>query len=155
MRLFTPIAVWLGARAWLPRFLPQITAFDTWLQKVTRGKVGLLVLAGLPGLMLTVPGRKSGLLRTTPLLCVPHEGGWLVAGSNFGGPKPPVWVVNLRATERAQVRFRGREYAVAWRELVDQDRAAAWAVMRRTWPNYDHYQARANRVIPVFFLTPA
>lgn len=155
MRLFTPIAVWFGSRAWLPRFLPQITAVDKWLQKVTRGRIGLLVLAGLPGMMLTVPGRKSGIPRSTPLLCVPHEGGWFIAGSNFGGPKPPVWVVNLRAADRAQVRFRGADHSATWQELTGEDRAAAWAVMLRTWPNYDHYRARTDREIPVFFLSPA
>lgn len=154
MGLFTPIALWFGRRSWLPRFLPQITALDKRIHRITRGRFGLLDLAGLPSLMLTVPGRRSGVPRTTPLLCVPHDGGWLIAGSNFGAPKPPVWVGNLRAASAATVGFRGRSYDVTWRELSGPDRDSAWAVMTRTWPNYDHYQAHTDRVIPVFELTP-
>ncbi len=97
MNLLTPVAGWIGSISWMPRLLPQITAVDKFLQRITRGRVSLLKIAGLPNLMLTVPGRKSGIPRTTPLLCVPFQGGNLVAGSNFGGEKPPVWVVNVRA----------------------------------------------------------
>jgi hypothetical protein len=86
------LAIWLGGRAWLPRFAPYIVKLDMFLRKLTRGRFTLLTLSGLPELFLTVPGRKSGIPRTTPLLCVPHEGGWLIAGSNWGQPKPPMWV---------------------------------------------------------------
>jgi len=111
-------------------------------------------LAGLPSLALTVPGRKSGVLRTTPLLCVPYEGGWLVAGSFFGNPKPPVWVANLRAASKATVMSKGTEHQVTWRELEGADRDRAWATMNDLWPNYDRYEERAGRVIPVFHLVP-
>ena len=97
LRFMTPIAVRIGAIPWMPKLLPQITATDKFVQKVSRGRVTILDIAGLPNLMLTVKGRKSGVPRTTPLLCVPHESGHLIAGSNFGGEKKPVWVVNVRA----------------------------------------------------------
>ena len=72
-------------------------ATDKFIQRVSKGRVTILDIAGLPNLMLTVKGRKSGVPRTTPLLCVPYESGNLIAGSNFGGEKKPVWVVNVRA----------------------------------------------------------
>jgi hypothetical protein len=87
MGLLTPIAVKLGSRPWMPKLLPQVTWTDTHLQKATGGRVTLLDIAGLPNLMLTVKGRKSGVPRSTPLLCVPWKGGWLIAGSYFGAPK--------------------------------------------------------------------
>ena len=102
--LLTPLAIRIGAISWMPKLLPQIVWVDTRLQKATRGKVTVLDIAGLPNLALTVAGRKSGIPRTTPLLCVPHEGGWLIAGSYFGGPNVPLWVGNLRA---ATTRRRG------------------------------------------------
>src|SRR5688500_16030722 len=102
MGLLTPLAVRIGAIPWLPRLLPQIVACDKALQRVSRGRVTILDVAGLPNLVLTVPGRKSGIPRTNPLLCVPHDGGWLIAGSYFGGPTTPLWVNNLRATETAE-----------------------------------------------------
>lgn len=101
-----------------------------------------------------MPGRKSGEPRTTPLLCVPHEGGWLVAGSNWGAPKLPIWVLNLRAAGGGEVVFKGRRTAVDARQAEGEERAALWRVMNRTWPNYDHYAARTDREIPVFVLMP-
>ena len=152
MGLLTPLAVRIGAISWMPKLLPQIVAVDTRLQKVSRGKVSILDIAGLPNLMLTVPGRKSGIPRTTPLLCVPHQGGWLIAGSYFGGPKMPVWVFNLRASGTATVGIKGDQIPVTARELEGPERAEMWQVMLATWPNYAKYEERTDRRIPVFYL---
>ena len=75
MNLLTPLAVRIGAIPWMPKLLPQITATDKFIQRVSKGRVTILDIAGLPNLMLTVNGRKSGVPRTTPLLCVPYESG--------------------------------------------------------------------------------
>lgn len=152
--LFTPLAVVIGSLAWTPRLLPQITAVDTWIQRLSKGRWSLLRLAGLPNLMLTVAGRRSGVLRSTPLLCVPYRGGHLIAGSNFGGPKPPVWVVNVRAADRVRVDMEGTTHEAVPRELTGPEREAAWAHMLRTWPNYAKYAERTDRTIPVFHLAP-
>ena len=154
MGLLTPLAVKIGSVPWMPRLLPQIVAADKTLQRLSRGRVTILDVAGLPNLTLTVPGRRSGVPRTTPLLCVPHDGGWLVAGSYFGGPKTPVWVHNLRATETAEIRAGGTACTVGWREVEGEERAAMWQVMLRTWPNFALYEERTDRTIPVFYLTP-
>src|SRR5947209_5928592 len=108
MGLLTPLAIRIGSISWLPRMLPAIVRVDTTLQRVTRGRVTLLDVAGLPNLMLTVPGRKSGIARSTPLLCVPRGDTFLIAGSYFGGPNEPVWVRNLEAAGAGELRFRGR-----------------------------------------------
>ena len=84
MRLLRPLAVRIGRLRWLPRLLPQIVWTDQLIQRLTRGRLTLLDLAGLPNLMLTVVGRRSGIPRTTPLLCVPYGESFLVAGSYFG-----------------------------------------------------------------------
>lgn len=153
-RLLRGIAIRVGSLAWLPRFLPQITAFDMFLQRRSRGHLSLLRLACLPGVLLTVPGRKSGVPRTTPLLCVPEDDDVLVAGSNFGGPSLPMWVNNLRAATTASMVVDGREVAITATELTGADRDEAWAVMLRLWPNYAKYAARTDRLIPVFRLQP-
>lgn len=155
MNLLTPVAVRVGRQSWLPRFLPQIVWLDRTIHRLFRGRVTLLTLAGLPELYLTVPGRKSGVPRTTPLLYVPHDGRYLVAGSNWGGPKLPVWVLNLRAAGRAEVQIAGRREQVSVREVEGAEREELWQVMLRTWPNYAHYAERTDRLIPVFELTPA
>ena len=155
MGLLTPVAIKLGSQPWMPKLLPQITWSDTKLQKVSGGRVSILDVAGLPNLMLTVVGRKSGIPRTTPLLCVPHQGGWLIAGSNFGGAKPPVWTVNLRAAATAEVRYNHRTHTCGWQELTGAEKEKAWAHMATVWPNYDKYVDWTDREIPVFHLTPA
>ena len=136
----------------MPKLLPQIVWTDRKLQRVTGGRVSVLDIAGLPNLVLTVVGRKSGLPRSTPLLCVPDGDTWLIAGSYFGGPDMPVWVGNLRAAGEAEIGYDGRRLPVTATELADDDRAAAWQVMLRTWPNFAKYEERTDRLIPVFRL---
>lgn len=154
MNPLRPVAIRIGRISWLPRYLRQIVAVDKAVHRVTGGRFGLLDLAGLPHLMLTVPGRRTGIARTTPLLCVPHEGAFLVAGSNWGAPTLPAWVHNLRAHPEALVHHRGRDVEVVAREVGGPERDDLWQVMLRTWPNYASYARRTSRVIPVFELTP-
>lgn len=154
MGLLTPVAIRLGALKWLPRFLPQITRADRALSNLTGGRVTLVRLAGLPSLELTVEGRKSGIPRTTPVLCVPYRDGFLVAGSNFGGPKVPVWVFNVRAAETVQLAVNGTAMTAIPREVTGEEREALWDHMLKTWPNYAKYAERADRLIPVFLFSP-
>ena len=154
MGLLTPLAVKIGSLSFMPKLLPQITATDKAIQRVSKGRVTILDVAGLPNLTLTVRGRKSGIPRSTPLLAVPRGRDWLVAGSNFGGPKQPVWVVNLEANPDAQITVKGRTYDVTGRRLEGAERDRAWADMVAVWPNYDLYAERTDRQIKVFELTP-
>jgi deazaflavin-dependent oxidoreductase (nitroreductase family) len=154
MGLLTPLAIRIGAISWMPKLLPQIVWFDTRLHRVSGGRVTVLDIAGLPNLNLTVTGRKSGVERTTPLLCVPDGDTILIAGSYFGGPKTPLWVGNLRAADgRARVEYGTKTFAVVATELDGDERARAWQHMLETWPNYAKYEERTDRLIPVFRLT--
>jgi deazaflavin-dependent oxidoreductase (nitroreductase family) len=154
MGLLTPVAIRLGALKWLPRFLPQITWVDRTLSRLTRGRVTLVRLAGLPSLELTVVGRKSGIPRTTPVLCVPYQDGFLVAGSNFGGPKVPVWVFNVRSADTVKLAVNAKHMTAVPHEVTSEEREALWEHMLKTWPNYAKYAERADRVIPVFLFSP-
>jgi len=156
MGLFTPLAIRIGAIPWMPKLLPQVVWVDKNLHRVSGGRVTILDIAGLPNLNLTVKGKKSGVERTTPLLCVPDGDTILIAGSYFGGPKTPLWVGNLRAAEgKAKVEFGKQKFSVTATELSGDDRAAAWRTMLKTWPNYAKYEERTDRLIPVFRLTRA
>ena len=154
MGLLTPVAIRIGALEWLPRHLPQITKADRTLARLTGGRVTLVRLAGLPSLVLTVAGRKSGVPRSTPVLCVPSPDGYLVAGSNFGGPTLPVWVLNVRHADTVQIAVDGKEMTAVPRELTGDERDAAWRHMNETWPNYAKYAERTDRTIPVFLMAP-
>ena len=154
MGMLTPLAIKIGSLAWMPKLLPQITWLDKLIQRLTRGRWSILRIAGLPNMMLTVVGRKSGIPRSIPLLCVPYRDGHLIAGSNFGGPKAPVWVVNVRAAEQVTVEVGGRSHQAKVREISGDERAAIWEHMVTTWPNYAKYAERTDRTIPVFLLEP-
>jgi deazaflavin-dependent oxidoreductase (nitroreductase family) len=154
MGLLTPVAIRLGAIPWMPKLLPQIVWLDKTLHRLTHGRVTVLDIAGLPGVYLTVRGRKSGIERTTPLLCIPDGDTWLIAGSYFGGPDMPLWVGNLRAAAgQARIEYDRERFPVAATELEGTDRAEAWQTMLRAWPNYAIYEKNTPRVIPVFRLT--
>lgn len=154
MNFLTPVAIRVGRISWLPKYLKYIVMLDKAIHRVTRGRFGLLAIAGLPQVMLTVRGRKSGMPRTTPLLCTPYQGTFLVAGSNWGAPKLPVWVLNLRASPDAEVLYKGRQIPVHSREVTGEERERLWEVLVRGWPNYVKYAERTDRLIPIFELTP-
>ena len=156
MGLFTPLAIRIGAIPWMPKLLPQVVWLDKNLHRFSGGRVTVLDIAGLPNLNLTVKGKKSGVERTTPLLCVPDQGTWLIAGSYFGGPKTPLWVGNLRAAGgEASIEVDKQTFRVQATEVEGADRAVAWQTMIRTWPNYAKYEERTDRLIPVFRLARA
>lgn len=154
MGLLTPLAVRLGAISWMPRVLPQIVWIDRRLQRLTRNRYTLLDIAGLPNLVLTVPGRRTGTLRSTPLLCVPDGERFLIAGSHFGDHREPMWVRNLEAAMSGSLRVDRWTTRFTARRLTGAERARAWEHMNRTWPNFHRYEQRTDREIKVFELTP-
>lgn len=153
--LLTPLAVRIGALSWLPRYLPQVVQVDSFIGTVTGDRMSLLDIAGLPNITIRVRGRKSGVMRETSLLAVPDDdGSWLIAGSYFGGPKMPQWVFNLRAAGAATIVGKHRAVEATATELADEERGRAWQTLRSVWPNFDLYEQRTDRLIPVFRLTP-
>ncbi|MEU8434946.1 nitroreductase family deazaflavin-dependent oxidoreductase [Streptomyces sp. NPDC029216] len=133
-----------------PHFIP---AMDKAVHRLTGGKV-LLSARMLPGVILTARGAKSGEPRTTPLACMPEDGGrsWLLIGSNFGRPGHPAWTGNLLKNPDADVNWQGRDIAVRARLLEGAERAEAWRAVLRFWPPYATYQARIEREIRLFRL---
>lgn len=154
--ILTPVAVWLGRRDATRENSHLVVRLDRWLDGFTRGRVPLLRLAGLPTLTLHTPGRRTGVPRSTPLLCASWRNGLVVVGSNWGGATVPAWVHNLRAVPAGEVAISvyGTRLSVDVRELPEPDRSAAWDAALRVWPNYDVYAERTVRTIPVFHLTP-
>ncbi len=152
MGLLTPVAVRVGGISWMPKLLPQIVVVDKLLQRVTLHRYTILDLAGLPNVVLTVTGRKTGLPRTTPLLCAPDGARILIAGSNFGGEREPLWVKNIEANPDVTVRVGGVESKRMARLLEGAERAAGWQVLLDVWPNFAKYEQRTQRTIKVFEL---
>ncbi|WP_068278287.1 nitroreductase family deazaflavin-dependent oxidoreductase [Aldersonia kunmingensis] len=133
---------YLGSRTWVMRFGPAIKRIEQTVRGVTGGRYGVLDIAGLPSVQITVLGRKSGLPRTTSVLCVPDGDTDLVIGSNFGGHKHPGWSANLMEADAAAVRRNGTDYTAVPELLTGADREQAWEYAVAAWPGY---QMEANR----------
>ncbi|SFX88094.1 nitroreductase family deazaflavin-dependent oxidoreductase [Streptomyces atratus] len=138
------------------RIAPHVVpAMDRTVHRLTRGKV-LLSSRMLPGLILTVPGARSGQLRTTPLACMPEEGAeqsWILVGSNFGRTGHPAWTANLLAgPDKAVVNWRGRDIPVRATLLEGAERDEVWRAALKFWPPYATYQERVDREIRLFRL---
>ena len=110
--------------------------------------------AEAPVVVLTVPGRRSGLPRSACVRALRHDEGYVVWGSASGRPADPDWFRNLRAAGHAQLRDGDRELAVDAVELVGDERAQAWRGILAALPGVAKYEAKAGRTIPVARLTP-
>jgi len=144
----------LSSLDWFARLGRRLVPLDLAVQRRTGGRISLLRLAGLPALLLTTTGRRTGRPHQVPLLYVPHPDGYLVAGSNWGQRHHPAWSTNLLATPEAVAEVRGRRIPVRARLLVGAERDAVWPSLVAVWPAYDSYAARSGRDIRVFLLEP-
>ncbi len=142
------------AGAWvMSKSLPPL---DRLLHRVRPTGAGLpAVLAGLPVVMVTTTGRKSGEPRSTPLISVPLDDDLTLLGTNFGGARTPAWVLNLEADPRARVEYRGTTVATTARPATDDERARVWEASSGIYGGYEKYQERVrDREIRIFVLEP-
>jgi deazaflavin-dependent oxidoreductase (nitroreductase family) len=144
-----------GPGAWLfARVAPHL---DRPVHRLTRGRftAGSLV-AGIPVVMLTTTGARSGRLRTVPVLGIPVDGGVAIIASNFGQRSHPAWYHNLRAHPDAQIVVDGDRRRVRAVEAEGARRAAIWQEGLRVYPGFGQYERLAShRRISVFVLEPA
>jgi deazaflavin-dependent oxidoreductase (nitroreductase family) len=113
------------------------------------------MLRGVPVIVLTTLGAKSGKIRKSPLMRVEHDGAYAVIASKGGAPEHPVWYHNIVASPRVELQDGPvrREYNA--RELTGEERELWWSRAVEVWPDYDEYQKKTDRQIPVFVLTEA
>ena len=106
---------------------------------------------GLPVIIVTTRGNKSGKVRKTPLMRVEHDGEYLLVASKGGAPKNPVWYHNLVADPRSVVIQDGPEpFDAEVRQLEGEERALWWQRAVEAYPPYADYQAKTERTIPIF-----
>jgi deazaflavin-dependent oxidoreductase (nitroreductase family) len=120
----------------------------------TGGEVGY-EWNGVPTLLLDTVGRRTGEPRTCALIFGRDGADHLVVASKGGAPEHPQWYRNLLAHPEAEIQVRAQRLPVVARTATGDERARLWAVMTGVWPNYDAYQARTERVIPLVVLSPA
>jgi len=109
---------------------------------------------GVPTLLLTVTGRRTGRELTSPLIFARDGDDYVVVASMGGAPKHPMWYLNLQANPQARIQVRADEMAVTARTATADEKARLWQIVTEVWPNYDVYQSRTDRDIPVVVLTP-
>jgi deazaflavin-dependent oxidoreductase (nitroreductase family) len=112
-------------------------------------------LRGLPVVLLTSRGAKSGKLRKTPLMRVENDGRYAVVASQGGAPKHPTWYHNLVADPHVELQDGPVRQDMTARELTGDERAEWWERAVAAYPDYADYQTKTDRVIPVFVLEPA
>jgi len=132
----------------------------------TGGQIGVWMYRRLDGrlssgskdvhvLMITSPGRRTGLPRSTCVRYLETDEGYVVWGTGSGSPTDPDWFRNLRGAQTADVQLRARHVTVRPRELLGEERDATWRdVVLAQAPEVAKYEKRAGRVIPVAVLTP-
>lgn len=111
-------------------------------------------LRGVPIIVLTTIGRKTGALRKTALMRVEHEGDYAVVASKGGAPDEPVWAANMRAHAHVELQDGATKRDYRARELDGAERTLWWGRATAVWPDYDAYQRKTDRLIAVFVLEP-
>ena len=119
----------------------------------TNGEQGYL-WNGATALLLTTTGRKSGQPRTSPLIFAQDGDDYLVVASMGGAPQHPQWYLNLTANPEAEIQVKGDVIPVTARTASDDEKPRLWKIVTEQWPNYDVYQTRTDRVIPLVVLSP-
>jgi deazaflavin-dependent oxidoreductase (nitroreductase family) len=111
-------------------------------------------LRGMPVILLTSVGAKSGKLRKTPLMRVEHNGEYAVVASLGGAPKHPVWYHNLKKNPHVELQDGPTRGDYLAREVEGEEYDLWWKRAVAAWPDYAEYQTKTTRKIPVFVLTP-
>ncbi len=112
-------------------------------------------MRGMPVVIVTHRGRRTGALRKTPLMRVADGDGYVLVGSLAGAPQNPVWVYNLLADPNIELRDRAEVQEMRARLVEDPgERSRLWRLAVEAYPDYEDYQERTERVIPLFRAEP-
>ncbi|MBC8281013.1 MAG: nitroreductase family deazaflavin-dependent oxidoreductase [Chloroflexi bacterium] len=126
------------------------------LYEGSQGTEGLTLRdTGLPVIIVTNKGVKTGAIRKTPLMRVVDGDNYVLVGSQGGAPKHPVWVFNLAADPDVEIRDATAVHSMRVREVVDPaERSRLWDISVKAFPPYEEYQNKTKRVIKVFLAEP-
>lgn len=119
------------------------------------GKEGTTLMdTGMPVILLTTRGAKSGKLRKTPLMRVEHDGRYALVASQGGAPKHPVWYHNVKAEPHVELQDGPLKQDMTAREVTGAEKAEWWERAVAAYPPYADYQTKTDREIPVFVVEP-
>jgi F420H(2)-dependent quinone reductase len=139
---------------WLRRTSPLVTRVHAGLIRWTGGRIrrSFVFTGGMPLLVLTTVGRKSGKHRSTPLGYLPFGNGYAVIASNAGSDRVPAWWLNLQAHPDADILADRTRHPVRARRATAAEDDMVWAEVARLNPGFDEYRSLTERRIPVVIL---
>ena len=150
----------LTARPWTPfeeklgsAVVKAMSVANTWVFRATGGKLGAKFMRGAPVLLLTTTGRKTGAPRVAPLIYLRDGQRLVIVASKGGMAKNPLWYGNLAANPNVEVELPGEKIAMRAERATDEEKARLWPKLLEVYPDYDDYQARTERNIPVVILS--
>jgi deazaflavin-dependent oxidoreductase (nitroreductase family) len=117
----------------------------------TDGEVGF-IWNGVRILILTTTGRRSGEQRSTPLIFGRDGESYVIVASKAGQPQHPGWYFNLSEQPEVQLQVKGDRFRARARTAEGEERERLWTLMNEIWPQYDEYQTKTTRQIPVVVL---
>ena len=148
-RPFTPREEQIGTAV-----IGVMSRLNTWVYRLSGGRLAGRFPGGAPVLLLTTIGRKSGQPKTAPLLYLQDGDDYVVVASKGGMSQHPLWFKNLEANPRVEVEVGSRKIGATARRATREEKAALWPKLVGMYSSYADYQARTTRDIPVVILTP-
>lgn len=139
------------------RLLKAVFQAHAKLYEVSDGRIGAWIgppFLGQPALLLSVTGRNSGLVRTTPLVYFEDGGRYVVVGSDGAARRDPQWWKNLKKNPHATVRIGRNRFSAKASLATGTERERLWHIGIRTNPMWARYQTQTERLLPVVILTP-
>ena len=134
-------------------FVRLLSVSNTWLFRASGGRLGNRFLRGAPVLLLTTVGARTGHRRTTPLIYAEHGDEILLVASKGGMTHHPAWYHNLVKNPQADVQIGSDVRRMTARRASDEEKSLLWPRLLEVYPDYDGYQARTERDIPVMVLS--
>jgi deazaflavin-dependent oxidoreductase (nitroreductase family) len=137
----------------MSEYIPSPTGWVAEQVELYEGSGGTdgTTLRGMPVIIVTNRGRKTGAIRKTPLMRVADGSSYVLVASRGGAPTNPLWYYNLKADPNVEVRDRTEVYSMRVREVENADeKRRLWKLAVEAYPPYQDYQEKTDRAIPVF-----
>lgn len=130
------------------------TRFNVWVYKKSNGKLMKNFPGGYPICIVGMTGKKTGLRREVALIHLPQGDNKYIVASQGGMEKNPVWYNNIMANPKVDIMFQGETRHYTVRQLTPDEKRDAWPHLLSLYPDFDEYQARTDRDIPVLLCEP-
>ena len=131
-------------------FIRTFTRINVWVYKLSRGRLLNKFPGGFDVCIVTTVGAKSGRRREIALIHLPYGKDKLLVASQGGADTHPSWYYNVKAHPAIEIQFHAEKHAYRARQVSDDEKRALWPHLVSIYPDFDEYQARTDRNIPVF-----